>query len=175
MPQPITVIALCFNHAGFVKTCLESIRAQTFQDFQLIVTDDCSRDDSPQLIEEWLELNYPAARFIRHTQNTGLCRTLNEALSHASGRYISMIATDDTWEPDKLQRQFMTFEACPPDVAVLYSDAFQMNESGKRLEKTFMESHGIIGEPPRGEVFSRLADGNFIPAMATLILSLIHI
>ena len=44
-----------------------------------------------------------------------------------------------------------------------------MDERGKTLEKTFMESHGIIGEPPRGEVFSRQADGNFVPAMATLI------
>lgn len=169
MTQPITVIALCYNHAQFVETCLESILAQTFQNFQLIVTDDCSRDNSPQLIESWLGRKYPSAIFIHHTHNVGLCKTLNEAISHATGRFISMIATDDSWEPDKLALQFAALEACSHDVAVLYSDAFQMDESGKRLPETFLRAHGIAEEPPRGHVFSRMADGNFIPAMTTLI------
>lgn len=167
-PQ-ITVIALCYNHACFVETCLESIRAQSFQGFELIVTDDCSRDESPTLIANWLAQNYPSARFIRHTRNAGLCKTLNEALSYASAPYISMIATDDSWEPDKLARQLAVIEECTSEVAMVYSDAFQMDDHGKRLEQSFIEAHGIDGDPPRGKVFSRIADGNFVPAMATLI------
>jgi glycosyltransferase involved in cell wall biosynthesis len=167
-PQ-ITVIALCYNHARFVECCLDSIRAQSFRDFELIVTDDCSRDESPAIITHWLARHYPAARFIRHTANSGLCKTLNEALSHARGRYISMIATDDTWQPEKLSRQFAAIEACEDDVAMIYSDAFQMDENGRRLERSFLEAHGIAGAAPSGEVFSRIADGNFLPAMATLV------
>lgn len=165
----IAVIALCYNHARFVKTCLESIRAQSFQDFQLIVSDDGSHDESPALISNWLAQNYPSARFIHHTRNVGLCKTLNEALACARAPYISMVATDDSWEPDKLARQLAVIEECKNEVAMVYSDAFQMNENGERMEKSFLEAHGIDGDPPRGNVFSRLADGNFVPAMATLI------
>lgn len=168
-PPLVTVIALCFNHARFVLECLESIRAQTYQDFELIVTDDCSKDNSPEIISNWLERHYPQAKFIRHEKNAGLCRTLNEALGQAHGQFIAMIATDDTWEPDKLRVQLEMISSCGEDVAVVYSDAYQMDETGKRLDKNFLETHGIVGPPPHGEIFSRMADGNFIPAMATLI------
>lgn len=169
-PMPsVTVIALCYNHAHFLEECLRSIQAQSFQDFELIVTDDCSRDESATLIANWLAHNYPSARFIHHRRNAGLCRTLNEALSHARGRYISMIATDDTWEPTKLAHQLAAIEACATDVAMVYSDAYVMDESGRRIGESFLERHGVTGPPPRGDVFSRMADGNFVPAMATLI------
>jgi glycosyltransferase involved in cell wall biosynthesis len=165
----VTVIALCYNHERFLLECLESIRAQSFQDFQLIVTDDCSRDGSPQMIEAWLAKHRPDAIFIRHKKNAGLCSTLNEALRHARGEFISMIATDDTWEPDKIERQLSAMQDGPDTVAVVYSDAAQMDESGNRLPKSFIEAHRTGAPPPSGRLFRALADGNFIPAMATLI------
>jgi glycosyltransferase involved in cell wall biosynthesis len=164
----VTVIALCYNHERFLLDCLESIRAQTFQDFELIVTDDCSRDRSPQLIAEWLAAHDPRARFIRHTDNRGICATLNEALALAQGTYISMISVDDTWMPHKLASQVSLAQSLDAGTAVIYSDAEQMNEDGDLLPTRFLEAHGVT-DPPHGRIFSRLADGNFIPAMTTLI------
>lgn len=166
---PITVIALCYNHERFLHDCLNSIAAQTWQDFQLIVTDDASRDRSQELISGWLGDHYPDAQFIRHDRNAGLCKTLNEALSVANGEFIAMIATDDTWEPRKLELQYEAMRASGAGVGVVYSDAAQMDESGRLLSASFMEAHGVHGSPPSGRIFSRLADGNFIPAMSTLI------
>ncbi|WP_377702764.1 glycosyltransferase family 2 protein [Pseudoduganella sp. UC29_71] len=165
----VTVIALCYNHARFLHACLDSIRAQTCQDFELIVTDDCSRDNSAELIAAWLAEHRPDARFIRHTRNAGVCSTLNEAVTSARGEFISMIATDDMWAPDKIERQLAAMRAQPAQVAVLYSDAWQMDEEGKPLPLRFIEQHRPGFAPPSGKVFSALADGNFIPAMATLI------
>lgn len=165
----VTVIALCFNHSKFLIECLESIGAQTFQDFQLIVTDDSSRDGSAQLIEEWLNVHRPDALFIRHSVNVGLCKTLNEALAQARGEFISMIATDDAWEPDKIERQLALAREAGAAVAVVYSDASRMDEEGARLEKNFIESHTPECTRPSGRVFSELATRNFIPAMSTLI------
>lgn len=164
----VTVIALCYNHERFVLECLESIRAQTFQDFELIVADDCSRDRSPELIAAWLAAHYPRARFIRHTANRGICATLNEALAAAQGTYISMTAADDVWLPHKLASQVALAQSLGAGTAVIYSDAEQMNEDGKLLPTRFLEAHGVT-DTPHGNVFSRLADGNFIPAMTTLI------
>ena len=165
----VTVIALCFNHERFLTECLDSIAAQTFQDFQLIVTDDCSRDDSAKLIENWLACNRPDALFIRHSVNMGLCKTLNEALMQARGEFISMVATDDAWEVDKIERQLAVARQVGQQVAVVYSDASRMDEDGTRLEKYFIDSHTPGCNRPSGQVFSELANRNFIPAMATLI------
>jgi glycosyltransferase involved in cell wall biosynthesis len=165
----VTVIALCYNHARFLADCLNSIAAQTFQAFQLVVLDDCSRDDSPALIEAWLAQHRPDAVFIRHQQNAGLCKSLNEALAHAQGRFISMIATDDAWEPDKIERQLAAAQAASDQVAVVYSDASRMDEAGNRLPKDFIDSHTPGCTRPSGRIFEELATRNFIPAMATLI------
>ena len=163
------MIALCYNHARFVVECLESIRAQTCQDFQLIVTDDASGDGSPTLITDWLQRHYPDATFISHAANAGLCRTLNEALRLSVGDYISMIAADDVWEPDKVEKQLQCMNALGTEVAVVYSDALQIDECGQVQAQSFIQAHGNVGPPPLGRIFSRLADGNFIPAMSTLI------
>lgn len=165
----VTVIALCYNHARFLAQCLDSIAAQTCQDFELIVTDDCSRDESAALIAAWLAEHRPQARFIRHERNAGLCATLNEALAAARGEFISMIATDDTWEPDKIARQLAAMRAAPAGTAVVYSDAWQMDEGGTRLAEGFIEHHRPGFAPPSGRIFAQLASANFIPAMATLI------
>lgn len=165
----VTVIALCYNHARFVLETLESIRAQTFQDFELIVTDDASRDNSPDLIAQWLVEHRPDAQFIRHVTNAGLCRTLNEALAQARGAYICMIATDDTWYPDRLARHIDAMSAAPANVAVVYSDADQMDEDGHALPTKFIDYYRKDFAPPSGKLFPILADGNFIPAMAATI------
>lgn len=165
----ITVIALCYNHARFLHECLDSIRAQTCQDFELIVTDDASRDQSPELIAAWLAANRPDARYIRHTSNAGICRTLNEALAAARGEFICMIATDDAWHPERLALHLAAMRSHGRDVAVVYSDVDQMDESGAALPEKFIEQHRPGLAPPSGDIFSVLADGNFIPAMAATI------
>lgn len=165
----VTVIAMCYNHERFVIECLESIRSQSFQDFELIVTDDCSHDASPTLIENWLAIHRPEAVFIRHDKNSGLCRILNEALAHSRGEFISMIATDDVWEINKIERQLVSMLAQQEQVAVVYSDAIRMDETGHLFPQNFIENHRLGLKPPSGMIFSDLIDGNFIPAMATLI------
>ena len=165
----VTVIAMCFNHARFLHECLNSIATQTKQDFQLIVTDDCSQDNSAELIETWLAVHRPDATFIRHCQNMGLCKTLNRALSQSKGEFISMIATDDVWECDKIERQLAAMRMHGKDIAVVYSDATRIDEAGKSLPTDFIEAHMPGCTRPSGRIFSDLANRNFIPAMCTLI------
>lgn len=165
----VTVIALCYNHAQWVLQCLESIRAQTYQDFQLIVTDDGSTDASSALIAQWLTERRPDALFIRRRTTLGLCRTLNEAISVSRGDFISIIATDDVWEPDKIERQLKCAAGHSDDVAVVYSDATRIDVSGRRVAGDFIETAYPGCSPPSGRIFSMLAERNFIPAMATLI------
>lgn len=164
----VTVVAVCYNHERFVVECLESIRRQTFTDFELIVIDDKSSDASVGIISAWIEQHFPQATFIAHQTNIGLCKTLNEALALAKGEFIGLIATDDTWLEHKLERQVARLRELPADVALVFSDAEQMDEQSVTLPESFIQAHrpAGVGEDAR---FSQLADGNFIPAMATLI------
>lgn len=165
----VSIIAVCYNHAKFVVDCLDHIRAQTYTNAELIIMDDCSKDDSVSIIRNWIKIHEYNCTFIAHTENIGFCKTLNEALATAKGEYISIIATDDTWEPDKIERQMVVMRAQPEQVAVVYSDAAQMDESGRRLPKSLLtaSNHGI--NLPSGRIFSTLVDINIIPAMATII------
>ena len=165
----VTAIAVCYNHSRFVVECLESIRNQTYRSIQLIIIDDCSTDNSVVLIRDWIDRHKTECTFIAHRKNQGICKTLNEALRLANGKYISMIAADDVWMLDKIEHQVNQMEEQSEDMGVLYSDAFQIDESGALLPGMFIETHRKLTKLPQGEIFATLLEGNFIPAMTTLI------
>jgi len=166
----VSAIAVCYNHERYVHDCLESIRAQDYSNLQIIIADDGSKDMSSLLIGRWIEQN-PSLRvtFLHNEQNLGVCKTLNRALSAAQGKYISMIATDDVWEPGKIGEQVRVMESLPERTGVLYSDAYRIDESGAPMAKRFIESHRAFSRMPEGDIQEILWQDNFIPAMTTLI------
>jgi len=168
--QPlVSVIAVCFNQSRFVIECLESIRRQTYQNVELIIVDDCSQDDSVAVIRSWLDATQGTATFIAHTRNMGICKTFNEAVAHATGKYVSIIAADDLYLPDKTEVQVELFEKLPANVGVVYSDALQIDQDGTVLPRKFIEAHRELPIMPEGQIFPVLLKDNFIPAMTTLI------
>jgi glycosyltransferase involved in cell wall biosynthesis len=166
----VSAIALCYNHERFLNDCLESIKRQNYPNLQIIIADDGSKDASPLLIRRWIEQNPSlVVTFLHNEQNLGVCKTLNRALSVAQGRYISMIATDDLWESDKIRDQVAAMESLSDKTGVLYSDAYQIDEIGSVLAKRFIESHREFDRMPEGDIREILWQDNFIPAMTTLI------
>ncbi len=101
MPQ-ISVIIPSYNHEAFVEECIESVLQQTFQDFEIIITDDCSSDGTVQRIERFTD---PRIQLFRHSVNQGACVAANNCLKHSQGQYIAMLSSDDVWMPEKLQVQ----------------------------------------------------------------------
>jgi len=168
-PPLVTVGLICYNHARFVVEALDSIRAQAYPSLHLVVVDDCSSDDSAKVIREWLNMHWPTAVFVAHEINTGVCRSVNDVLANAKGKYIRCLAADDRWAPDTLPRQIEVMEQASEDVGVLYGDAFQMDERGELLPKKFIETHRSFAKMPEGQIFNTLAQGNFIPAMSAVI------
>ena len=148
---------------------LESVKAQIYKPTQLIIVDDCSSDDSVATIEHWLQENGIHCAFIRHQKNKGICKSLNDALAVANGKYISMVASDDVWLSDKIARQVEIMESRPDSVGVLYSDALQMDENGHTLPGLLIATYWKLPEMPQGQVLNTLLQGNFIPGLTTLI------
>jgi cellulose synthase/poly-beta-1,6-N-acetylglucosamine synthase-like glycosyltransferase len=165
----VSAIVLCYNQARFVVECLEGVKAQDYPNLELVVNDDASKDDSVAVIEGWLAKNSIPHHFLKNKTNQGICRSVNNTLRQARGKYISGIAADDVWLPGKLRTQVEILERLPEKVGVVYSDALQMDESGNLLPERFIDSHRRFETMPAGNVHNILWEGNFIPAMTTLI------
>jgi len=166
----VSILATCYNHERFVRECLDSIKEQNYPNLQLIITDDCSKDSSLTLIQEWIRANPSLdVLFVQNKKNLGLCKVLNNSLSIAKGRYITLIATDDIWEAHKTSAQVRLMESLPEKTGVVYSDAYQINENSSLLPKRFIETWRTFDQMPEGYLHEILWDGNFIPAMTTMI------
>ncbi len=119
--QPlVSVVIPCYNHEKFVKDCIQSVIDQTYENIELIIIDDGSKDSSVEKIQEMIsrcEKRFVNFEF-RHRENKGLSGTLNEALEWCQGNFISPIASDDLMLTNKLERQLELFEQYEEMVAV---------------------------------------------------------
>lgn len=170
MGQPLVSIgAINYNNSKYLIETLESIKKQTYEAIELIIVDDCSTDKSVQLIDQWL-LNYDKpVKFIKHKKNLGVCATCNDALKNATGKYFSLIATDDVMLPEKLNVQVSILENSLNDVAAVYSDAYLLKEDSSPRYGWFIGRTRDFEELPSGDIYVTLLEGNFIPAMSLLI------
>lgn len=164
-----SVLLTSYNHERFVEQALESVAAQTFRDFELIVTDDCSTDGSAAKIRAWLDRTGFPATFIINDTNLGITKVRNNALRVANGRFVCSLAGDDFYEPERLAVQVGAFESCDDAVGVVYSDMRVVDENGAVIEPSFHRCPGRHWPPPEGSVWSRLLGDNFIPAPGVMI------
>ncbi len=152
----VSVIVPCYNHERYVEQCIESIYNQSFKEFELIVIDDGSNDDSFGIIKR-LDSKY---NFLaKKQQNIGLCATLNLAISkYAKGKYISICASDDYWEPDKLEKQ-VNFLEQNPEYPMVYGKSHFVDENSNRIEKLDYLNDGLKG----GDIFEDIILFKFHP------------
>lgn len=116
-----------YNGARFLAAAIESLLAQTLTDFELLVVDDASTDDSTAVVARFADRRI---RPIRNPHNIGLARTLNVGLGHATGRYVARLDQDDVAHPERLSTQ-VQWLAEHPDVALLGSLARLIDEDGR--------------------------------------------
>jgi glycosyltransferase involved in cell wall biosynthesis len=124
----VTVIMPMYNAAAHVREATESILSQTFADFELLVVDDGSSDDSASLLRGYGD---PRLRVERNEGNLGLVATLNRAVERAKGRYIARMDADDVSLPTRLAEQVAYLES-HPDVSGV-SGGYQTIDEGGRL------------------------------------------
>ena len=167
-PPRVSVVAVSYNHERFVDEALDSVAAQTFGDYELVVADDASTDGSAARIEAWLARHDVRATFLRHDRNTGPCATLNETMAACRGELVATIACDDAWLPEKLATQVGVLDAAPPETGAVYSDAYLVGADGTDLGGRFIASYADFATPPEGDIYAHLLRGNFIPGVAAM-------
>ena len=169
MSETLTLAIVNFNQGHLFEDCLRSITEQNLNGLDLVVIDDCSSDQSVELIESLLKTYNVTANFIRNKVNKGICANLNLALSVAKGKYFSFIAADDWVEKDCYVNMITALETGPDKVAVVYGDCKMVNEDKQLLYSSYMKYFRYdLTAPPQGNIFKDLLKGNFIPAHITM-------
>lgn len=131
MPPPqVTVLMPVFNGARYLRASIDSILAQTFEDFELLIVDDGSTDDSRAVARSFDDRRI---RIVEHDRNRGLSATLNHGLEIAGGDLIARQDQDDLSTPTRLAQQ-LAFLGHHPDVALLGSQARAIDADGRPLE-----------------------------------------
>lgn len=103
----VSVVVVTYNSADYVIETLESIKAQTYEDIELVVSDDCSIDATVLLVEEWISLNksrFVKTIFLKSELNEGVSKNLNKGVEAASGKFTKTLAGDDLLVDDCIQR-----------------------------------------------------------------------
>ncbi len=124
----VTILMPVYNGAPFLRAAVDSVLGQTFGDFELLVIDDGSTDDSCDAVRSYADAR---VRLVRNEQNLGQTRTLNRGLELARGRYVARLDQDDVSLPRRLERQVATLEA-RPDLTVVGTWGYYMDAPGRR-------------------------------------------
>ena len=119
MKPTVTVIIPTYNSAHFLRESLESVLNQTFKDYEVLVVDDGSQDNTRELLGH----NYPMVRYI-HQEHSGPATARNAGIKHAAGEFVAFLDADDIWLPTKLEKQIQHFRQNPPTACIFTEHAF---------------------------------------------------
>jgi glycosyltransferase involved in cell wall biosynthesis len=149
----VTVIIPTFNRALLVIRAIKSVLDQTYQDFEVVVVDDGSSDQTQKVLRD---LKDDRIRYFRHEKNRGLCAALNTGIRAAKGSYIAFQDSDDIWLPEKLEAQMKVFEDAEPKIGLVYTGAWLIYGD----KKTYVPFSWVAQK--EGNVHRQLLKSNFV-------------
>jgi glycosyltransferase involved in cell wall biosynthesis len=136
MPS-ISVLMPVYNGQPFLRDSIESVLKQTFTDFEFIIIDDGSIDNTVDIIQEYAAKD-KRIRLVRNPRNMGLIETLTIGNRYCTGEYIARMDADDISLPDRFERQYVYMQS-HPEIDVLGSNSAFIDENGTLLDHVLIE------------------------------------
>lgn len=126
MSDLVSIIMPSYNTSKFIVQTIESVQAQTYSNWELLIVDDCSTDNTDDTVKTFLSDR--RIHYLKNEKNSGAAVSRNRALRVAKGRWIAFLDSDDLWKPDKLDKQinFMTNNG----YAFSYTNYSEIDENG---------------------------------------------
>ena len=163
-----SVVIPAYNAPRTIVSTIRSIRAQTEEDWELIVVDDGSSDETPEVVEG-LTAEDARIRLIRQ-ENQGVAGARNTGIGEAAADVVAFVDNDDVWLPQYLEAMLGALDAAP-DAGLAYTDGWAFDDRRKRI---FKESAMVLARPPESPAGTRegllvqLAHSNFILSSAAM-------
>ena len=159
----VTIIALCHNHAPYLREALDSILAQDYAPLEVWLVDNGSTDGSPAILRAYAQAQ-PGWHLLLLPDNIGNCRAFNQAFLQSQGEFVVDFATDDILLPRRLSQQVALFQSLPPDYGMVYSNCELISEAGAPLGPYHqVDKNGALHpRPASGWVFGEVLRRYFI-------------
>lgn len=156
----ISVIIPTYNRAHLLGRAIQSVLEQTYRDFEIIVVDDGSTDNTEEVVKSF---NDERIRYIRRERNKGGAAARNTGIKAARGEYIAFQDSDDEWSPQKLEKQMAVFKRAPLNVGVVYTGFWRI-EGNKKV----YIPHVMIRQK-QGNIHNSLLEGCFVAASTAIV------
>lgn len=140
MKPVVSIITPVFNGAGVIWQAIESVQSQTFKDWEMIIVDDCSTDDTSAVVKQYA-VSDSRIHLFSQVENGGPARARNSALRAATGRYIAFLDSDDLWLPRKLELQLAFMRE--KSAAITYTSYRRFTEDSEKPGHLISLSHSF--------------------------------
>lgn len=154
----ISIITPTYNRAEFLKRAVSSVLNQTYGNFEMIIADDCSTDNTEQVVANFKDSRI---KYLKLESNKGPAGARNIAIKSAKGQYITLLDSDDEYLPRKLELQISEFQGLPKDVGVVYCGYFIVYDPDT--------IHGTVSPRFKGDIFNILLKHNCMGSPTPLI------
>lgn len=138
----VSVFMPTYNQEALVTEAIESILAQDYSDWELIIGDDCSTDNTYEIIKDYQRMNPDKIKSFRNSSNLGITKNFNKILSKCAGKYISFFAGDDIYLPNKLSNQVALMESNSNSILSYHDIEVFNSESGDIIKYWNSGSNG---------------------------------
>jgi len=157
----VSIVMNCYNCESFLKTAIDSVYSQTYENWEIIFWDNCSEDSSAVVAKSYDS----KLKYFKEKRNLPLGEARNKALKKANGDYIAFLDCDDIFLPDKLTKQVATMQT--GNYGMCYGSAFHINKDGKIINKRKISTR-------KGNLFSNLLRNYDINMQTVMINSSIY-
>ena len=157
MNQKVSIITPMYNAQQYIGETIASVQAQTYEDWEMIVVDDCSTDTSVSLVESYA-CQDERIRLIKNQINQGVAVTRNTGIGAATGRYLAFLDSDDLWKPGKLQQQIDFMKQTGADFSYTACEVIDGKGNPAGPERSV----------PAQENYGQLLRGNGIPCLTVM-------
>ncbi|GIW67075.1 MAG: glycosyl transferase [Candidatus Parcubacteria bacterium] len=156
----VSVIIPTYNRANLLPKAINSVINQTYKNWELLIIDDGSKDNTKKIVEEFIKKDSRIKYF--YQENSGQPAAMNLGIKNSNGEYVAFLDDDDEWSPEKLEKQLKEFEK-DKNIALVYTDALIVggelnNKKSSDISKLYF-----------GYVYKNLLYKNFITASSVMI------
>lgn len=153
----VSVVIPTYNRSTLLVRAVESVLGQSFKDFEIIVVDDASTDDTYSVVRSFRD---PRIVYVRNDSNKGVSASRNVGISLSKGEFVAFLDSDDVWLPSKLDKQLLLFSG-DSDIGMVYTGEVFVNERGEKIREMVPKY--------RGYIFNVLLGKNFISPSSVMV------